>query len=185
MITEEIALEAIGKLEIAYNTKQKKGLEKIWVEELQDVSEKQFRKAVAWWIKHNDRFPTIRQLEYALAQVGGSGRGEKQEYYEWMEEDLSKRAVLYYSQIGNTIYTCVLAKGKDASSQPPQEFEGSQGQRWIREDIWEKERGENWKLENLKERKKTQKIKKRSVVQNIEELKERMVKQLKVLGGKK
>lgn len=184
----ETILEAINTLEVAFNTKQKKELSEIWMQEFSDVTDNQFKKAVSWWIKHHDRFPTIHQLHIAIKEVGGPGSGKKQEIYEWIDkEDFSRYPVLYYFKLGGYVYSCVLVKNPDDPAEPPEEFENEYGVKTVREDIWEKEHGKDWKLVRIQEankkreeQRKTSSIKDESIEEKLEGLKRKILESMKV-----
>jgi len=176
----QILLEMIEKLEVAFNTKhiKKTNLASIWAEEFKDVSPSRLEKAVEWWIKHNDRFPTIHQLHQAINKVGGSEAGKKQEFYSWVDkETMDDIPVVYYFKVGPHIYSCVLEKNRE--NMPPESFMTKYGVRAYREDIWEKEYGKTWKLERLKEMEDVRKKEEKPLKKDIAALKERVGRLLK------
>lgn len=179
MITEQQALEAIQRLEITFNIHQRKGdqLAKIWMEEFSNVSESQFKKAINWWIKNHDKFPTIRQLHKAIESVGGPELGKKIEFYEWVDsEDMTTKPVLYYFRWENRIYTCVLQKCDEFGKKPPERFFNRFGLECTREDIWEKERQKEIKKVIEEERLSEEEKRKR-----LKEIKQKLIKQMEVL----
>jgi len=185
MISEQTALEAIQRLETAFNIHQRRGdeLARIWMEEFKNVSEEQFQKAIAWWIRHEDKFPTVHQVHRAISEVGGPGIGKKTEYYEWINpEDMSKRPVLYWYIWDERVYSCILEKGIGDSAEPPKEFTNHLGLQAVREDIWKKEREKE--IEKIIE-KKRRKISEEEKRKQLEKMKQRIIKQVEILekGG--
>lgn len=178
MIEFQNLLEIIDRLEAAFNTRHNKktNLASIWQKEFKDVSVAQFEKAVDWWIKHSDRFPTIHQLYYALKKVGGLGTAEKKEFYAWVDkETMDNIPVVYYFKLGPHIYSCLLEKNKE--KMPPENFMTKYGVRAWREDIWKEKQGENWELGLMKQRQVEKKEK--PLKEDIEILKERAKKLLR------